>query len=77
MAKEPKEKVELAVAGAPDAVQEIPLSLDEYCKRLSLSEKRYGLISGFHHTEKAAGRLHDVASAYKARYDVFLSTPMI
>ncbi|ENE5752093.1 hypothetical protein ACFLMW_003840 [Salmonella enterica] len=58
-----------------EAAAEFPQSLQEFCTRLSLTEKRHALIAGFHYTEKAAGRLSDQPSAYAKRYAEFLNTP--
>jgi len=51
------------------------LSLDEFCSRLSSSDKRVEMIGAFHHTEKAAGRNKDIESAYIARYSDFINQP--
>ena len=54
---------------------EFPLSLDEFCSRLSSTDKRVEMIGAFHHTEKVAGRNKDVESAYIARYSAFINQP--
>lgn len=52
-----------------------PLTLDEFCKQLSVNDKRVALIGGFHATEKKTGRVKDTAAAYQARYDAFIKQP--
>lgn len=82
MAKTKEETTEVAaeapaeVAPAVAELKEFPQTLDEFCRRLSLTEPRYMLIGGFHHTEQAAGRLKDVPSAYTKRYSEYLTTPI-
>ncbi|ELK5289391.1 hypothetical protein Q6670_004059 [Salmonella enterica] len=60
---------------APEAAQEIAQSLEDFCRELSLTERRHTLIASFFHTEKAAGRVKDAASAYRKRYSEHLTTP--
>jgi hypothetical protein len=62
-------------AASADDTGEIPLSLDEYCTRLSASDRRVELISAFHSDEAAAGRLIDVESAFAGRFDEFTKRP--
>lgn len=73
MAK-PDSKPEPQDAPAAPAA-EFPVSLDNFCADLSKSDKRVELIGGFHFTERAAGRLRDVASAYSARFQSFVTRP--
>lgn len=63
---------------APDTPveqREFPVTLDEACTRLSAGHKRVELIAAFHHAEEDAGRLRDLESAYRARFDAFASQP--
>jgi len=55
--------------------EEIPLSLEEYCTRLSAVDRRVELISAFHAEEALAGRVVDVESAYALRFDAFINRP--
>lgn len=55
---------------------EFPLSLDEFCTQLSQTDKRVEAIGAFHTTEKTAGRVKDLASAYTARFSAFLNQPL-
>ena len=54
---------------------EFPLPLDEFCSRLSATDKRVELIGAFHHSEKVAGRNKDNSSAYAARFVEFCNQP--
>ena len=47
------------------------LSLEQFCRELSLVDKQVELIAGFHHSEKRAGNLMDTEDAYKLRYEAF------
>jgi hypothetical protein len=52
------------------------LTLDEFCIRLSVVDRRPELLSGFHFTETRAGHLKDVESAYRDRFAVYVNTPV-
>lgn len=55
-----------------DAVEhEFPLTLDEFCARLSAQDTRVEMIGGFFATEKAAGRHKDQESGFMKRYREF------
>ena len=60
---------------APQGDAEIPLSLEEFCIRLSASDARVELIGAFNSEEAGAGRSVDVESAYAARFDQFINRP--
>lgn len=51
------------------------LSLNEFCTRLSQTDKRVELIAGYHHTESMAGRDMDTEENFRARYDAFSTQP--
>lgn len=52
------------------------IPLNRFCQDLSLTDRRVEMIAAFHYTEKKAGRTHDTADAYKARYiDFATATP--
>lgn len=70
MAKEPSKKP----ASDADAVNEIPLSIEEFCLRQSRI-KTTSLVTAFFHSETRAGRVVDVSSAYAKRYVEFANTP--
>jgi hypothetical protein len=56
---------------------EVDVSLDDFCKKLSLKETRYSLISAFHLNQKKAGKLRDTPSAYQGRFEKYINTPVI
>lgn len=59
------------------AAQDEPkVSLVEFCSRVSETLTRPELINGFHHKERAAGRLKDTTTAYRARFDAFVNAPV-
>lgn len=59
-----------AQAAAPE------LTLDEFCTRLSMKDKRVELIGAFHFTEKAAGKIKDAESAFEERFAAFATKPV-
>lgn len=63
------------VAQAAPAPKSEPLSLNEFCIRLSTTDKRVELIGGFEHSERVAGRVADTAENYAERYTKFLNQP--
>jgi len=52
-----------------------PLSLNEFCIRLSQTDKRVEMIGAFNAQEAAAGRHNDTEAAYEARYADFITQP--
>lgn len=54
--------------------QEIPLSLDEFCRRLSLEDRRTVLIGGFHLKMRQAKRGKDTDAAWRAAFDQFVKS---
>lgn len=56
--------------------KDFPLSLDEFCTRLSQNDKRVELIGGFHASEKAAQNLNDTEANYMKRLDEFAKKPV-
>lgn len=72
------ETVAVAVADVPEMApvpSDFPVTLDEFCTRLSLADKRVELIGAFHSTEKAAKRVRDTESNYAARFSAFINQP--
>lgn len=63
------------IGGSTPDDAEFPLSLDEFCTRLSATDRRVELIGGFHHEEVAAKRTKDLESAYRARFEAFTTKP--
>ena len=81
MAKDQTASTDVPASSAPGAAVEaaptvFPLHLDEFCARLSATDKRVELIGGFHHTERVAGRTQDLESAYADRFAEFVSRPV-
>ncbi len=66
----------VAEAYAPAAeVAEFELTLQEFCTRLSVTDKRVELIGGFEHSERTSGRAKDTETAYRARFVAFINRP--
>lgn len=57
------------------AQKDFPLSLDEFCARLSQTDRRVEMIGAFNAAEKAAGRVKDTEQAFNARYVAFINQP--
>lgn len=78
MSKEVKTSVGPAAdkaAGAP-ASEEVRLTLDGFCSRLSETVKRPELIGAFHFSEKQQGHVAGTASEFQARYDSYINKPV-
>lgn len=78
MAKDQPESMEVSaqpVAVAARADQALPMSLDEFCRRLSVTDKRVELIGAFFATEESAGNVSDTAADFAGRYDQFINKP--
>ncbi|MBB3017710.1 hypothetical protein FHR70_000750 [Microvirga lupini] len=70
MAKSP------AVADKPvESAGSEPLTLTEFCIRLSKRVKRVELIGAFEFVEKAAGHVRDTEEAFQGRFDAFIKQP--
>lgn len=73
-------KNDTSVAETPAPVAAVApeptLSLDEFCVRLSVTEKRPEAIAGFHYTENAAGRVKGTQDEYASRFREFLNKPV-
>lgn len=65
-------------SGENEAGQEeiFPVTLDEFCIRLSAKDRRVELIGAFEHEEKKAGHLKDIETAYMTRYEEFVKKPV-
>ena len=72
---EVQEPVEAPASVPVDTGAVEPITLDEFCLRLSKSDKRVELIGGFHHSETSTGVVKDAEAAFKARYDAFANKP--
>lgn len=63
------------VIGSVNPDDEFPLTVDEFCAELSLTDRRVELIGAFHGSERRSGRVKDVRSAYASRYHAFINAP--
>lgn len=61
---------------AAEAPVNEPITLDEFCTRLSMSDRRVELIGGFHYTEKQAGHIKDAESEFQSRFTAFATKPV-
>lgn len=52
------------------------ITLEEFCRRLSITDRRPELIGGFHFAEKAAGRVKDAESNFADRFQAFANKPV-
>ena len=59
----------------PASHDNYPLSLDEFCARLSKTDRRVELIGGFHLAMRERGMLRDTDSAYRRAFAEFLRRP--
>ncbi|QNJ57323.1 hypothetical protein Dolphis_16 [Pseudomonas phage Dolphis] len=53
-----------------------PLTLTEFCRRLSERVRRVELIGAFEFVEKRAGHHRDTEAAYQGRFDAFINKPV-
>jgi hypothetical protein len=61
---------------APVEVEyEHEISLDDFCRNFSLSEKRVELISGFHMQMRIDAKPFATQAAYKALFEAFINAP--
>lgn len=73
MAKTPSS--EDAVTQTDNVITDFPSSIDEFCIRLSATEKRVELVGAFNHSERVAGRVLALDSEWMARFDAFVHQP--
>lgn len=59
-------------AAAPDG----SITLDEFCTRLSQTDRRVELIGAFHSVELKAQRTKDAEAAFTARFRAFINAPV-
>lgn len=58
-----------------DVPASLPLTLNDFCLRLSESVLRPELIGAFEFHERTAGRLKATAEEFQARFDEFTNKP--
>jgi len=72
--------VESDAVTAQQVVEESPqrfeVTLDEFCRQLSATDKRVEMIAGFHFSERQAGTVKDHTEAFEARYADFINKPV-
>lgn len=56
--------------------EQVTVSINEFCVRLSETVTRPELIGAFAASERAAGNKRGTAEAYKARYEAFINKPV-
>jgi hypothetical protein len=64
-------EAQTAVEAAPEE-----LTLEEFCRRHSMSDRRVELLGGFHFAEKSAGHAKDLESNYLDRFEAFANKPV-
>ena len=52
------------------------VTLDEFCLRLSATDKRVEMIAGFYASQKRAGTVKATESDLSSRYAAFISQPV-
>lgn len=57
------------------APTDFDLTIEEFCTRLSKTDKRVELIGAFHATETQAGRIKDREKNFASRFDAFVTKP--
>jgi len=60
----------LAANGVPTPIEN-PISVEDFCKRTSVTDKRVETLGAFYKSELAAGRTFDLSSYYASRLSVF------
>lgn len=65
-----------AVLAADKANADQELTLDEFCIRLSGTDRRVELIGGFHHSQTAAGVIKASQTDFAASYEEFINKPV-
>ncbi|MGF6641766.1 hypothetical protein [Paraburkholderia sp. MM6662-R1] len=63
-------------AAAAKAATPHEMTLERFAIELSQRDKRVGLVNGFVFVEKQARHFKDVESAFQARYDAFIKSPV-
>lgn len=65
------------IAADPVATEpaDFPLSLDEFCARLSAKDRRVALIGGFHHHAKQTGLTKAREAEFAQAWNAFICAP--
>lgn len=76
MATEKKSANVYASPGDADASADVAaLGLEEFCRRLSATDRRVELISGFFASAKLKGQTTGTEDQFKARFEAFINEP--
>jgi|CryGeyDrversion2_2_1046609.scaffolds.fasta_scaffold295462_1 hypothetical protein len=77
MAKETTQStpVDTPVSATSATADAFPLTLTEFCTRLSVSDRRVELIGGFEHSERVLGRVSDLEVNFAKRFAEFANQP--
>lgn len=70
-----KDDAPVAAKQAESPATEFPITAEEFCTRLSVTDRRVELIGAFFHQEQVAGRQRDTHGAFAARFDAFARQP--
>jgi hypothetical protein len=68
----PETSAESATPAQPDEA----MTLQEFCTRLSITDRRVEMIGGFHSDETRNGRVKDTEANFNARYMAFVNKPV-
>jgi hypothetical protein len=68
-------KTEAQAVAADANAADFHVTLDEFCARLSGTDRRVELIGAFFKGEQAAGSNKDAEAAYSARFVAFCNQP--
>lgn len=71
-----KDKEAVDVVEAPPVADVQPLTLQEFCTRLSSKDKRVEMIGAFHYSETFAGIVKDTEAAFSSRFAAFVTKPV-
>lgn len=52
------------------------VTLEEFCIRLSVTDRRVELLAGFNAYETASGSVKDTEANFRARFDEFVNKPV-
>ncbi len=61
---------------APGAAEQQTETLQEFCRNVSLADRRVELIGAFHADETRAGHAHATRAEWTARYAAFQARPV-
>lgn len=60
----------------PASKPEQPMPIDEFCRLLSMKDRRVELIGAFHFVESANNRTLDTEQNFSARFEAFTKKPV-